>query len=52
MDYGPTDRDFMPAQDDLARSMAGAIRVPGRLMRIRGATHGSPIFFEHRLEHP
>ena len=49
---GPTDRDFMPAQDDLARSMAGAIRVPGRLMRIPGATHGSPIFFEHRLEHP
>ena len=42
----------MPAQDDLARSMAGAIRGPGRLMRLPGATHGSPIFFEHRLEHP
>ena len=42
----------MPAQDDLARSMAGAICGPGRLMRLPGATHGSPIFFEHRLEHP
>ena len=41
-----------PPRTTRPRSMAGAIRVPGRLMRIPGATHGSPIFFEHRLEHP
>ena len=41
----------MPAQDDLARSMAGAIRVPGRLMRIPGATDGGPILVQHGFEY-
>ena len=48
----PADRDFAPAQHDVARRMAGAIRVPGRLMRIPWFTDGGPIYFEHRREHP